>query len=80
MGSSKIKYIGLDVHKEATAVAVRNPAGKLVMDSIGETKSRTLIDLLDGLGGELHVTLEEGKWASLAVRCAQAPRAGGRGL
>lgn len=24
------KYIGMDVHKEATTIAVMNPAGKLV--------------------------------------------------
>jgi transposase len=64
MLSSNVKYIGLDVHKEATTVAVRNAAGKLVMESIVETKARTLIDLLDGLRGELHVTLEEGTWAA----------------
>ncbi len=64
MPSSDVKYIGLDVHTEATAVAVRNGAGKLIMESIVETKARTLIDLLDGLRGELHVTLEEGTWAA----------------
>jgi transposase len=64
MPSSNVKYIGLDVHTEATAVAVRNGAGKLVMESIVETKARTLLDFLDGLRGELHVTLEEGVWAS----------------
>ena len=30
------KYIGMDVHKEATTIAVMNPAGKLVMESIVE--------------------------------------------
>jgi hypothetical protein len=28
MPSSNVKYIGLDVHKEAITVAVRNSAGK----------------------------------------------------
>ena len=64
MPSSDVKYIGLDVHTEATTVAVRNSAGKLVMESIVETKAKTLVDLLDGLRGELHVTLEEGTWAA----------------
>ena len=64
MLSSNVKYIGLDVHKEATTVAVRDGAGKLVMESIVETKARTLLDFLDGLQGELHVTLEEGTWAA----------------
>ncbi|MCU1249930.1 MAG: hypothetical protein JWQ49_2959 [Edaphobacter sp.] len=64
MLSSNVKYIGLDVHKEAIAIAVLNGAGKLVMESIVETKASTLLDFLHGLRGELHVTLEEGTWAA----------------
>src|ERR1039457_167699 len=64
MPSSDVKYIGLDVHKEAIAIAVLNGAGKLVMESIVETKVSTLLDFLHGLRGELHVTLEEGTWAA----------------
>jgi len=61
---SSIKYIGLDVHQEAITVAVRDGAGKLIMESIVETKARTLLEFLRGLPGELHVTLEEGTWAA----------------
>lgn len=32
--TSEIKYIGLDVHKEAISIAVLNGRGKLVMESI----------------------------------------------
>jgi transposase len=64
MLSSNVKYIGLDVHKEAIAVAVLNGAGKLVAESIVETKASTLLDFLHGQRGELHVTLEEGTWAA----------------
>src|SRR5277367_2309954 len=64
MLSSNVKYIGLDVHKEAVAIAVLNGAGKLVMESIVETKASTLLDFLQGLRGDLHVTLEEGTWAA----------------
>ena len=64
MPSSNVKYIGLDVHKEAITVAVRNGAGKLEMESIVETKASTLLDFMHGLRGELHVTLEEGTWAA----------------
>jgi hypothetical protein len=38
------KYIGMDVHKEAIAIAVLNAAGKLVMESIIETKANTILD------------------------------------
>jgi len=39
-----IKYIGMDVHKEAIAIAVMNGDGKLVMESIIETKASTILD------------------------------------
>jgi len=32
------KYIGMDVHKEVTTIAVLDPSGRLVMESIVETK------------------------------------------
>jgi len=53
---------GLDVHKEAITVAVRNGAGKLVMESILETKASTLLEFLDqhhGLGQLLLKHLAE---------------------
>ena len=64
MSSNVKKYIGLDVHKDATSIAVLNGAGKLVMESIVETQAATLLEFLHGLRGELHVTLEEGTWAA----------------
>jgi len=35
------KYIGVDVHKDTISVAVMNSAGKVVMESILETKAIT---------------------------------------
>ena len=58
------KYIGMDVHKDAIAVAVRNAAGKVVMESILETKAATILQFIRGLRGNLLVTLEEGTWAA----------------
>ena len=55
-----IKYIGMDVHKEAIAIAVVNSSGKLVMECVIETKAITILDFLKGLRGSLHVTFEEG--------------------
>src|SRR5271165_3108459 len=60
----EIKYVGMDVHKEAIAIAVMNGAGKLVMESIIETKASTILQFMQGLRGDLHVTLEEGTWAA----------------
>jgi transposase len=62
--SRDIKYIGMDVHKEATVIAVRNGSGKLVMESIVETEASSILQFIHGLRGELHVTWEEGTWAA----------------
>ena len=62
--SRDIKYIGMDVHKEATVIAVLNGSGQLVMESIVETKASSILQFIHGLRGELHVTWEEGTWAS----------------
>src|SRR5438552_18759424 len=59
-----IKYIGLDVHKETISIAVMNGEGKLVMESIIETKAITILQFIQGLRGALHGTLEEGTWAA----------------
>ena len=58
------KYIGMDVHKESISIAVRNDAGKVVMECVIETKASMILQLIDGLRGELHVTFEEGTWAA----------------
>jgi hypothetical protein len=62
--SREIKYIGMDVHKEAIVIAVLNGSGKLVMESIVETKASSILQFIQGLRGELHVTWEEGTWAA----------------
>jgi hypothetical protein len=62
--SCDLKYIGMDVHKEAIVIAVLNGNGKLVMESIVETKASSILQFIHGLRGELHVTWEEGTWAS----------------
>src|SRR5260370_3823186 len=58
------KYIGMDVDKETVKIAVMNSAGKLVVESILETKAATILQFIQGLRGNLHVTLEEGTWAT----------------
>jgi len=58
------KYVGMDVHTEAISVAVRNAAGKVIMESILETKANTILEFIQGLRGNVHVTFEEGTWAA----------------
>jgi hypothetical protein len=57
------KYIGMDVHKESISIAVVNSAGKIVLECVVETKASMILQFIDGLRGELHVTFEEGAWA-----------------
>jgi hypothetical protein len=57
---SSLKYIGMDVHKETISLAVMNSGGKLLMESIIETKASTILQFFAGLRGDLHVTFEEG--------------------
>ena len=58
------KYIGLDVHQATISVVVLDSTGHLVMESIIETKAATILQLLHGLSGSLHVTFEEGTCAA----------------
>jgi transposase len=62
--NSSAKYIGMDVHKESISIAMRNAAGKIVMECVIETKASMILQFLDGLRGDLHVTFEEGTWAA----------------
>jgi len=58
------KYIGMDVHKETISIAVLNSSGKLVMETIIETKASTVLEFVQELRGSLQVTFEEGTWAA----------------
>src|SRR6202167_507795 len=54
------KYIGMDVHKESISIAVRNDAGKIVMECVIETKASMILEFIARLRGDLHETVEEG--------------------
>jgi transposase len=54
----------MDVHKESIFIAVRNDAGKIVMECVIETKANVILDFIHGLRGELQIKLEEGTWAT----------------
>lgn len=63
MMSSKT-YVGMDIHQSAISVAVRDAAGKLIMESTIETKAATILAFISGLRGSVAVTFEEGTGAS----------------
>src|SRR2546422_11769883 len=54
----------MDVHKESISSAVMNASGKIVMECVIETKASMILQFMNGLRGDLHVTFEEGTWAS----------------
>src|ERR1700752_1557065 len=58
------KYIGMDIHQASISVAVRDAAGKLVAESIIETKATTILEFVRGIRGSLWVTFEEGTSAA----------------
>ena len=58
------KYVAMDLHTATISVAVRDSGGKLIMESVLETKSSTILQFIDGLRGDLYLTFEEGTWAA----------------
>jgi hypothetical protein len=61
------KYIGMDVHQASISVAVRDAAGKVVAESIIETKAITILEFIRGIKGTLWITFEEGNQRGLVV-------------
>src|SRR5512139_1941060 len=59
-----LKYIGMDVHKAMTVIAVRDSAGKVITEAIIETKDSTILDFFKSQRGTLHVAFEEGTQAA----------------
>ena len=58
------KYIGMDVHQTSISIAVRDATGKLVVESIIETKATTILEFIRGVQGTLWATFEEGTSAA----------------
>src|SRR6202048_2295745 len=58
------KYIGMDVHQASISIAVSDAAGKVLMESIIETKAAAVLEFIQGLRGNLSVTFEEGTSAA----------------
>ena len=61
---NQAKYIGMDVHQATISVAVMDSAGKLILESVLETKAATILQFIGGLHGSLLVTFEEGTSAA----------------
>jgi hypothetical protein len=48
------------VHKESISIAVRNAAGKIVMECVIETKTSMVLQFIDALRADLQATFVEG--------------------
>ena len=46
---NQAKYIGMDVHQATISVAAMDSAGKLILESILETKAATTLRFISGL-------------------------------
>src|ERR1700675_1988771 len=58
------KYIGMDVHQASISIAVRDATGKVVAESVIETKAATILAFIRGIQGSLWITFEEGTSAA----------------
>src|SRR5215475_11545045 len=54
----------MDAHQASISIAVRDAAGKLVMESLIETKAATILEFFQGLKGTLCGAFEEGTGAA----------------
>jgi len=61
---NRLKYIGMDVHKATTVIAVLNFEGRIVAESIIETTALSILEFLKSQRGTLQVAFEEGTQAA----------------
>ena len=66
------KYIGLDVHQATISVAVLDSTGKLVMESILETKAATILEFSCGVARNFIGHLRRRNLGRVAVRFTEA--------
>jgi len=59
-----LKYIGMDVHKATTVIAVLDSVGKVLAEAIIETKASPILDFIRSQRGTLQVAFEEGTQAA----------------
>ena len=63
------RYVGIDAHAASCTLAVVGASGKRLRSIVVDTNGRALVEAVKGIGGRLHVCLEEGtQWVALR-RC-----------
>ncbi len=54
------RYVGLDAHAQSCTLGVMSAGGRRLKSSVVETNGRALVEAVKGIGGRVHVCLEEG--------------------
>lgn len=61
---TNVKYIGIDVHQATSVFVVMNRDGRVLAESVIQTRAEDIIDFLKGQRGTVEVTFEEGAYAN----------------
>jgi transposase len=54
------RYVGVDAHAQSCTLGVMSASGRRLRELVVETNGRALIETVRGIGGRVHVCLEEG--------------------
>ena len=54
------RYVGVDAHAASCTLAVVGATGKRLRSIVVDTNGRALVEAVKGIGGRLHICLEEG--------------------
>jgi transposase len=65
--TTSTKYVGLDVHQDATVIVVRDDRGRIIARNVLPTERTGLVEFFRGMHGSIHVALEEGTQAQWLV-------------
>ncbi len=55
-----IKYVALDLHQASTSISIRDHRGRVIRREVVPTSAARIMEVLDGAGGTIHLTFEEG--------------------
>ncbi len=54
------RYVGVDAHAQSCTLGVMSASGRRLKELLVETNGRALVEAVRGIGGRVHVCLEEG--------------------
>ncbi len=54
------RYVGVDAHARSCTLGVMSAGGRRLKQLLVETNGQALVEAVRGIGGRVHVCLEEG--------------------